>query len=64
MIKLPEYFKINNYVINSKNKQLFYKSIYSLESIKFKTLKIYIETKFASSFIKILKLQASKTILA
>ena len=44
MIEFLENIKINNYIIKlDKNKQLFFKLIYSLELIKLKILKVYIK---------------------
>lgn len=49
---LLKHTKINNYTINLiKNKQLFYKLIYSLEIVKLKTLKTYIKTNLAHIII-------------
>lgn len=39
-----------------KNKQPFYKSIYSLEPVKLEIFKIYIETNLANGFIRPSKL--------
>ena len=55
---------VNKYAIElDKGKQPPYKSIYSLEPVKFKTLKTYIEINLANGFIKALKLSASAPIL-
>lgn len=44
--------KFNQHIIKLQNsKQLFYKLIYRLESVKLKTLKIYIDTNLANGFI-------------
>lgn len=43
------FIKLNNY------KQKFYKSIYSLEPVEFKTLNIYIKLNWANSFIWLFK---------
>lgn len=54
--KLPKYTRINNYVIKLvKDQQLFYGPIYSLETIKFKILKVYIEINLANNFIRLFK---------
>ena len=56
MVKLLEYDRINNYLINLlDNKQQFYSPIYSLKLVKLKILKTYIKTNLTSSFIKLFK---------
>ena len=51
---------MNNYTIElEKDKQLSFGPIYSLEPIKLETLKIYIKTNLANSFIKFFKSFAS-----
>lgn len=48
---------INKYTINLKpSKQLFYKPIYNLKSVKLKSLKTYIKTNLINKFIHFLKL--------
>ena len=50
--KLAEYIKINDYTIElKKDKQLSFKLIYSLGLVKLETLKTYIKTNLANSFI-------------
>ena len=52
IVKHPEYFRINNYVIEiKKSKQLFFRSIYSLKPVKLEILKTYIKTNLANSSI-------------
>lgn len=64
VIKSLEHFKINNHPINlEKDKQLSYKPIYNLKLLKFKIPKIYIKIKFASNFIRLLKLVVNALIL-
>ena len=47
---------MNNYNIKiKKDKQLFYRLIYSLKLIKLKILKIYIKINLINRFIKIFK---------
>lgn len=49
---LPDSTKLNQYTIKlQEDKQLFYKSIYSLGLIEPKTLKIYIKTNLDNGFI-------------
>ena len=49
---LPEYTKINTHAIDlEEGKQLFYGPIYSLGPVEIKTLKTYIETNLANTFI-------------
>ena len=51
--KLPEYTGINNHTMKLvDDQQLFYRLIYSLEPIKSKTLKAYIEMNLANGFIR------------
>ena len=51
--KLPEYTRINNHLINLlDNKQSPYGLIYSLGPVELETLKTYIKTNLASSFIR------------
>lgn len=51
--ELSKYTKINDYAINLINDmQPFYRPIYSLELIEFRTLKTYIETDLANGFIR------------
>lgn len=52
LVEFQEYTGINNYTIKlEKNKQLFFRPIYSLKLVKLETLKTYIKTKFANYFI-------------
>ena len=52
-IKLLVHTKINNYAIElEEDKQRFFEPIYSLGLVELKTLKIYIKTNLADSFIK------------
>lgn len=54
--KLSKYTEINDYAINLiDNKQLPYNPIFSLESIKLKIIKTYIEINLANSFIRSFK---------
>lgn len=53
---LSEYTKINTYTMDlEKGKQPSYGLIYSLKPIKLKTLKTYIKTNLANSFIQLFK---------
>lgn len=62
--ELSNYTRINNYVIGLINgKQPLYEPIYSLGPVKLKTLKTYIKTNLANSFIRSSKLSASTPIL-
>ena len=55
-VVLSEYTEINTYTINlEEDKQPLYGPIYSLGPVQLKTLKIYIETNLASSFIRLSK---------
>lgn len=61
---LPKHPKINIYVINLKEgKQPPYEPIYSLGLVELETLKIYIKTNLANSFICSLKSPPSTLIL-
>ena len=61
---LPEHTKINTHAIDlQKSKQLLYGPIYSLGPVELKTLKIYIETNLANSFICLSKSPTSALIL-
>ena len=52
IIKLPKHSKIIDYAIElKKDKQLFFKLIYSLKLVKLKILKTYIKTNLANNFI-------------
>lgn len=63
-VELPKHTSINNYFIDViDDKQLFYTLIYSLELIKLKMLKNYIETNLANGFIKSFKSSTSTLIL-
>ena len=56
IIKLLKYININNYIIKfKKNKQSFFKLIYSLKLIKLKILKIYIKINLINKLIKLFK---------
>lgn len=62
--KLPEHTRINYYSINlKKNKQLHYKSIYSLEIVGLETLKTFIKLILRNKFIKLFKSSAKAFIL-
>ena len=51
-VKFLKYIKINNYIIKiEKDKQLFFRFIYSLKPIKLKILKIYIKINLVNGFI-------------
>ena len=64
IIKLPKNIRINDYTINlEENKQLPFGSIYSLGLIEFETLKTYIKTNLANSFIQSFKSPAKALIL-
>lgn len=55
--KLSEHTRINNHLINLVDDQkLSYESIYSLDSVKLKMLKIYIKINLANNFIQTSKL--------
>lgn len=59
-----EHIKINNHAINLvDSQQPLYELIYSLEPVKLKTLKAYIENNLANGFIRLSKLPASASIL-
>ena len=54
--KLLEHIKINDFIIElEKSKQLCFRPIYNLESVKLETLKIYIKTNLANNFIRSFK---------
>ena len=62
--KLPRYTRINNHAINlEKYKQSFFGLIYNLGLIVLKTLKTYIQTNLANSFIWSSKFSAEALIL-
>ena len=62
--KLLEYTKINNHIIKlEESKQLFFKPIYSLKSMKLEILKTYIKTNLVNGFIQLFKSLASAFIL-
>lgn len=62
--KLLEYTKINNHAIDLvKYQQPPYRPIYYLELVELETLKIYIETNLANSFIRPSKSPTSTFIL-
>ena len=64
LVKLLEYTKINDYTIKlEKNKQLFFRLIYSLKLVKLKILKTYIKINLANSFIQLFQFYISKFIL-
>ena len=61
---LPERIGVNEHAIKlEEGKQPPYRPIYSLEPVELNTLKIYIETNLANSFIKALKSPAVAPIL-
>ena len=61
--ELLKYIKINNHAIKlEKAKQLFFKPIYSLESIELKIIKTYIETNLVSNFIWLSKFSIKASI--
>lgn len=54
--KLLKYSRINHYLINLVNSQQFLcRPIYSIELIKLKTLKTYINTNLTNNFIRLSK---------
>ena len=56
---LPKITEWNQYTIKLQNdQQIFYKLIYSLGLRQLETLKTYIKTNFANSFIQLLKYPA------
>ena len=62
--KLPKSTRINEYAIKlKKNKQQFFRFIYSLRLVKLKTLKIYIKTNLINNFIWFFKSPAKALIL-
>lgn len=62
--KLPEHTGINNIFIDLVDgKQSPYKSIYSLGPVKLETIKTYIETNVANSFIRAFKSPTEASIL-
>lgn len=62
-LELLEITDLNQHFIKlEKNKQLLYKLIYNLGLIKLKSLKTYIKTNFANSFIWLSKLPAGTLI--
>ena len=61
---LPKISDLNQHAIDlQKGEQLCYRPIYSLGSVKLETLKTYIETNLANSFIRPLKLLTNASIL-
>lgn len=61
--KLFKHFGINKYAINLESgEQPLYRLIYSLKLVEFKTLKTYIKTNFANSFIYLLVQVSSQNI--
>ena len=53
MAELTEHIKINDYIIKfEESKQPTFNPIYSLKSIELETLKTYIKTNLANSFIQ------------
>ena len=61
---LPEHIEINTHAINlEEGKQPLYEPIYSLGPLELKTLKTYIETNLANSFIHPSKSPAGAPIL-
>ena len=64
MAELPKHTDINDHLINLRdNKQSPYSPIYSLGLVELKTLKTYIETTLANSFIRPFKSPAGAPIL-
>lgn len=62
--KLPKHTRINDYPIDLiDDKQLPYGPIYNLGLVKLKTMKTYIKTNLANSFIRPSKLPAGTPIL-
>ena len=60
---LPEWIKLKQLAIELQDdKQWFYELIYSLELVELETLKTYIETNLANSFIWLFKLLADTLI--
>lgn len=52
MVELWEYIEINNHTIElKKDKQLFFKFIYSLKLVQLEILKTYIKTNLINGFI-------------
>ena len=63
-LEIFEYTRINNYTIELiDEQQQLYRPIYSLEQVELKTLKIYIKTNLANSFIRPFKSPAKAPIL-
>ena len=64
LVKLLENIKINKYAFElEKDKQPFFRPIYSLGLMKLKTLKTYIKTNLANNFIQLFKSPAKIFIL-
>ena len=64
IIELLKYIRINDHTIKlEKNKQLFFKPIYSLEPVKLEILKIYIKINIIKKFIQLSKFFANISIL-
>lgn len=64
ILMLPKQKNFNKHVIKFKsNKQPFYKPIYSVRLIKFKTLKVYIKIYLKPGFIQLFKLFIGTSIL-
>lgn len=54
--KFLEYIRINDYFIKlKKDKQLFFRPIYSLKPVELKILKIYIKINLVNNFIQLFK---------
>lgn len=63
MAVLSKYSNINKYLIDLEpDKQLFYKSIYSLGPVKLETLKTYFKINLTNGFIEFFLFLASKSI--
>lgn len=63
-VVLPKYIIINTHAINlEESKQPLYGLIYSLGPIELETIKSYLETNLANSFIWLLKFPAGTLIL-
>lgn len=63
-MELPEHREMNNHTIHLiEGKQPPYERIYSLESLELKSLKTYIKSSLANSFIRLFKSVLSVSIL-
>ena len=64
IVEFLKYIKINKYIIElKKDKQPFFKPIYSLKLIKLEILKIYIKIDLVNGFIQPFKSLANILIL-